>query len=119
MDFTLIMSVVSSMMGCVWYLDNGSSFDMTNDKSLFSSLEEKGLKMHIEMGDNGRYSVSRLDTVAFQREHVPPITLTDVKYMPRLKQNLTSVTMLEEKVYNVVFSNGKAFLRNITMRQVN
>jgi len=65
MDFTLIACMVSSMMGCGWFLDNGASFHMTGDKSLFSTLEEKDLKMCIEMGDDERYSVSGVGTVAF------------------------------------------------------
>ncbi|MCY6488406.1 hypothetical protein, partial [Actinobacillus pleuropneumoniae] len=73
MDFTLIACMVSSMMGCVWYLDSGASFHMTGDKNLFSALEEKDLKMRIEMGDNRRYSVSGLGTVTFQREHGAPL----------------------------------------------
>jgi len=103
------------MVGCVWYLDSGASFHMIGDKSLFSTLEEKDLKIHIEMGDDGKYSVSGVGTVAFQREHGAPLTLTDVKYVPRLKKNLVSVAMLEDKGYNVVFSKGKAFLRHIAM----
>jgi len=65
MDFTLIACMVSLMMGCVWYLDNGASFHMTGDKNVFSALEEKDLKMRIEMGDNERYSVSGVGTVDF------------------------------------------------------
>ena len=118
MDFTLIACMVSSMMGCVWYLDSGASFHMTSDKNLFSALEEKDLEMCIEMGDDGRYSVSGAGTIAFQREHGPPITLTNVKYVLGLKKNLVSVVMLEDKGYDVVFSKGKAFLRHITTRQV-
>lgn len=38
---------------------------MTGDKILFSTLEEKDLKMHIEMGDNRKYSVSGVGMVAF------------------------------------------------------
>jgi len=57
MDFTLIACMVSSMMGYVWYTNSGAAFHMTGDKSLFSALEEKELKMHIEMGDDRRYSV--------------------------------------------------------------
>eukprot|EP00253_Pinus_taeda_P022816 PITA_22816 len=112
-DFTLITWMVSSMMGCVWYLDSGASFHMTSDKNLFSALEEKDLKMHIEMGDVGRYSVLGVGTIAFQRKHGAPLTLTDVMYVPGLKKNLVSVAMLEDKGYNVVFSKGKAFLRHI------
>ena len=73
-------------------------------------MEEKDLKMHIEMGDDERYSVSGVGTVAFQREHGPPITLTDVKDVLGLKKNLVSVAMLGDKGYDVVFSKGKVFL---------
>jgi len=117
MDFTLITCMVSSMVGCVWYLDSGASFHMTNDKSLFNTLEEKDLKMCIEMGDDGKYSVSGVGTVAFQREHGTPLTMTDVKYVPGMKKNLVSFVMLEEKGYNVVFSKRKALLRHIAMGQ--
>eukprot|EP00253_Pinus_taeda_P006582 PITA_06582 len=88
MDFTLIACMVSSMMGYVWYLDSGASCHMTGDKNLFSALEEKDFKMRIEMGDDGR-----------------------------LKKNLVSVSMLEDKGYDVVFSKRKAFLRQIAMGQ--
>jgi len=57
--------MVSSMMGCGWFLDSGASFHMTDDKILFSTLDEKDLKMRIEMGDNERFSVSRVGTVDF------------------------------------------------------
>jgi len=108
--------MVSSMMGCVWYLDCGASFHMTDDKSLFSTLEDKDLKMHIKMGDNERYSVSGVGTVYFQRENGALITLTVVKYVCGLKKNLVSIVMLEGKGYDVVFSKRKVFLRHITTR---
>ena len=39
---------------------------MTGDKELFSELEEKDLKMHIEMGDDGKYNVTGLGTITFR-----------------------------------------------------
>eukprot|EP00253_Pinus_taeda_P014192 PITA_14192 len=114
MDFTLIECMVSSMMGCGWFLDSGASFHMTGDKSLFSTLEEKDLNMRIEMGDDERYSVSGVGMVSFQREHGALITLIDVKYVPGLKKNLVSIAMLEDKGYDAVFSKGKDFLRHTT-----
>ena len=90
---------------------------MTGDKSLFSTLEEKDLQMCIEMGDDGKYRVLGEGMVVFQREHGAPLTLTDVNYVPGLKKNLVSITMLEDKGYDVVFSKGKVFLRHIGTRQ--
>jgi len=118
MDFTLIAYMVSLMMGCVWYLDNGASFHMTGDKILFSALEEKDLKMRIEMGDDERYNVSGVGIIAFQREHGAPITLTDMKYVPILKRNLILVMVLEDRGGDVLFSKRKVFIRHIAMRQV-
>ena len=91
---------------------------MSGDKNLFSTLEEKDLQMRIEMGDNGKYCVSSEGTVVFQREHGAPLTLTDVKYVLGLKNNLVSVVMLEYKGYDVVFSKGKSFLRYISTGQI-
>ena len=45
-------------MGLVWFLYSGASFHMTGDKYLFSDLDEKDLGVHIEMGDDGRYSAT-------------------------------------------------------------
>jgi hypothetical protein len=53
LDFSLIACMDSSALGSMWYLDSGASFHMTRDKDLFSDLEEKNIKMHIEMGDDG------------------------------------------------------------------
>ena len=117
LDFSLITCMVSSMVGCVWYLDNGASFYMSGDKNLFSSLEEKGLQMRIDMGDDGKYHVLGEGTVVFQREHGAPLTLTNVKYVPGLKKNLVSITMLEDKGYDVVLSKGKVFMRHIGIRR--
>ena len=68
--------------------------------------------MHIEKGDDGKYSVTRLGMVTFQRENRAPLTLKNVMYVPELKNNLVSIAMLEDKGYDVIFSKGKAFLRH-------
>jgi len=83
---------------------------MTGDRELFSELEEKYLKMHIEMGDDDNYSVTGVATIIFQREHVAPLTLKNVIHVPRLTKNLVSVAMLEDRGYDVIFTKGKAFL---------
>jgi len=117
LDFTLFACVVSSMMGSGWFLDSGASFHMTSDKSLFSTLEEKDLQILIGLGNDEKYNVSGVGTVIFQREHGARPTLTDVKYVPGLKRKLVSITMLEDRGYDVVFSKGKIFLRHIITRQ--
>ena len=118
LDFTLIACMVSSMMGCGWFLDSGASFHMTGDKSLFSTLEEKDLQILIVMGNDEKYRVSGVGKDVFQREHGAHITLIDVKYVRGLRKKMVSIATLEDKGYDVVFSKGKVFLRHITTRQV-
>ena len=86
LDFSLIACLVSCAMGSVWYLDNGASFHMTRDKELFSDLEEKDLQMHIEMGNDGRYSATRIGTITFERDSGKPFLLKDVMHVYRSKE---------------------------------
>ena len=65
---------------------------------------------NIEMGDDGRYSMTGIGTITFQRESGNPFLLNNVVHVPGLKKNLVSVAMLEDKGYDVVFSEGKTFL---------
>jgi hypothetical protein len=68
LDFALIACMASSASGLVWYLDSGASFHMTGNKESFVDLEEKYLRMHIEMGDDGQYSATDIGTITFHRE---------------------------------------------------
>ena len=101
--------MVSSALGTVWYVDSGASLHMTRDKELFSDLEEKDLQMHIEMGNDGRYSATEIGTITFERESSKPFQLKYVMHVLYLKKKLVSVTMLEDRGYDVVFSDGKSF----------
>ena len=68
--------------------------------------------MHIEMGDYGWYSATRICTITFKRVSGKPFKLKYVMHVPGLKKNLVSIAMLEDRGYDVVFSEGKFFLRN-------
>ena len=75
-------------------------------------MEKRDLQIHFEMGDDKRYSATKIGTVAFQRKLGKPFFLKDVMHIPGLTKNLVLVAMLEDKGYDVVFSEGKAFLRH-------
>ena len=59
--------------------------------------------MNIEMGDDVRYSATSIGTITFERESGNPFLLKNVMHVPGLKKNLVSVSMLEDKGYDVVF----------------
>ena len=85
-------------MQSVWFLDSGVSFHMTGEKDLFSDLNEKDLRVHIEMGDDGRYSATSIGTISFERDSGKPFILKDVMHVQGLKKNLISVAMLEDNL---------------------
>ena len=64
------------------------------------------------MGDDGRYSATSVGIVTFHRESGNPLTLKYVMYAPGLKNNFVYVSMLEDRGYNVIFNEGKAFLHH-------
>ena len=66
--------------------------------------------MNIEMGDDGWYSATGIGTITFERDFDNPFLLKNVMHVPGLKKNLVLITMLEDKGYDVFFSEGKAFL---------
>jgi hypothetical protein len=88
LDFTLIACMASSAPRSVWYLDSGASFHMTGDKESFIDLEERDLRMHIEMGDDGKYSATGIGTISFQRESGKTFQLKNVMHVPGLKKKL-------------------------------
>lgn len=75
--------------------------------------------MHIEMGDHGRYSATSIGTVTLHRQSDKPFLLKYVMHVPGSKINLVSVAMLEDGGYDVVFSEGKVFLRHKATRKAN
>ena len=66
--------------------------------------------MHIEMGDDGRYSATNIGIFTFQRESGSPLRLKDVMFVLGLKKNLVFVVVLEDSGYDVIFKKIKDFL---------
>ena len=66
--------------------------------------------MHIEMGDDRRYSATGNGTITFQRQSGKCFKLKYVMHVPGLKKNLVSFAMLQDRGYDVVFCEGKAFM---------
>jgi hypothetical protein len=118
LDFALITCMASSASGSMWHLDSDASFHMMGDRESFIDLEEKDIRIHIEMSDDGKYSEIGIGTITFQRESGKPFQLKNFMHVPGLKKNLVSVTMLEDKGYDVVFSSGIAYLRHKETGQV-
>ena len=60
--------------------------------------------MHVELGDDGRYSAIRIGIVTFQRESGSCLRHKDVMFVLGLKKNLASIVVLEDRSYDVILT---------------
>ena len=88
----------------IWYLDSGCSNHMSGNKSLFSELNET-FREHVKLGDNSTVAVMGKGNIHIHFDkHV--CKLTDVFYIPNLKNNLISMGQLHEHGYNMRLESG-------------
>ena len=102
-DFCLIFCMACTTGGIVWYVESGASCHMKGQKRFFKDLQDGGLNLHIELGDDMQYQAQGVGTVSFQRESGKPLNFADVLYVPGLTKNLISVFTLEDKGFQVKF----------------
>ena len=62
--------------------------------------------MEVVLGDDSAVREVGHGTITFQRESMSPMVLWDVLYVPGLKKNLVSVSMIEDQGLGVSFLDG-------------
>lgn len=94
----------------VWFVDSGASRHMIGVKEQFTQFSKKELNLEVELGDNRIVSVVGVGTISFQRESLPPLKVKEVLYVLGPKNNLISVSIIEDQGYEVTFRRGKAIV---------
>jgi hypothetical protein len=92
-----------------WYINSGASRHMTSVREHLTDLTQCG-DAEVVLGDDREVKVAGCGTVSFRRESLPPMILTEVLYVSGLKENLVSVSTIEEKGYEVLFRDGQVLL---------
>jgi hypothetical protein len=67
---------------------------------------EDDSRIHVELGDEAKYAVIGQGTMHFQLESGGSFDAQEVLYVPGLKRNLFSISVMEEKGYEVNFRRG-------------
>ena len=78
----------------IWYIDSGASSHIIGIQEHFSNLRDTEVRIDITLGDNRVVTVAGIGTISFRRENLPPISFTDVLFIPGMKKNLISVSTL-------------------------
>lgn len=88
----------------MWFLDSGCSNHMTRDQRWFSHLEED-LNHTVKLGNDIRMTFAAKGSVRVQVNGLTQM-ISDVYYIPELKNNLLSVGQLQEKGLPILIQNG-------------
>ena len=88
----------------VWFLDSGCSNHMTGSKAWFISFDSE-FRQYVKLGNNSRMVVMGRGSVRMEVEGVTQI-ITQVYYIPELKNNLLSIGQLQEKGLAILIKNG-------------
>jgi hypothetical protein len=83
---------------------------MTGYRSALSNLKEKKFSVQVEFGDDATYEIKGVGSASFQPNCEGLLHIEEIMFVPRLKKNLNSVAVLEDKGFKVTFMDGKAVL---------
>eukprot|EP00253_Pinus_taeda_P004551 PITA_04551 len=90
-----------------WLIDSDASRLFTGYKEVLHNLIEKETNLEIVLGDNMKYPMKGVGNVSLKLNQGNTIHLQDVLYVADLKNNLVSISTMEDKGYKVTFSDGK------------
>ena len=66
--------------------------------------------MEVVLGEDSVVRAVGHGTITFQRESMSPMVLRDVLYVPEMKKNLVSVSMIEDQGLGVSFIDPRAYV---------
>ena len=91
-------------------IDNGASKNMSGYKGTLSQLKQKQFSCMVELGDNSTYSIQGVGATSFQLNSGDTLHMQDILYVPGLKKNLFSISILEDKGFCVILMKNQAYL---------
>ncbi|KAG8472883.1 hypothetical protein CXB51_034847 [Gossypium anomalum] len=95
-DFLLVSTSDNTKLTSEWILDSGCSFHMCPNREWFSAYSsvEAGV---VHMGNDSSSKVIGIGTVKIKIHDGTIRTLSDVRYIPNLRKNLISLSILDLK----------------------
>lgn len=108
-DFLFIFALSSSVPldSNTWLIDSGASRQITGYCDHLSDLVEKDTSLHVVIGDDAHYSVRGSGSTSLNLDSSISLHLSDILFVPRIKRNLISISTLEDKGYQIAFSEGR------------
>jgi hypothetical protein len=103
-DFSLVSFLsTNTTTKNAWYLDTGAYRHMKKSWEIFSSLMERDLGIHVELGDDAKYAMKGEGIVLFQLDSRGSFDAHDVIYVTRINNNFLSVSNMEDRSFVITF----------------
>ncbi|RVW13910.1 Retrovirus-related Pol polyprotein from transposon TNT 1-94 [Vitis vinifera] len=111
-DLTAVVSEVN-LVGSnpkEWWIDTGATRHVCSDKKMFSTFEpiENGEKVF--MGNSATSEIKGQGKVILKMTSGKELTLTNVLYVPEIRKNLVSGSLLNNHGFRLVFDSNKVVL---------
>ncbi|RVW41557.1 Retrovirus-related Pol polyprotein from transposon TNT 1-94 [Vitis vinifera] len=111
-DLTAVVSEVN-LVGSnpkEWWIDTGATRHVCSDKKMFSTFEpiENGEKVF--MGNSATSEIKGQGKVILKMTSGKELTLTNVLYVPEIRKNLVSGSLLNNHGFRLVFESNKVVL---------
>lgn len=88
----------------VWFLDSGCSNHMCGEKTTFSEIDDTFIHV-VKLGNNSTMNVFGKGKVKLSLNGITHV-VTDVYYIPELKNNLLSLGQLQERGLTILIKSG-------------
>jgi hypothetical protein len=108
-DYVLIYALSGSMSPGedTWLIDSGSSKHMTGQRDILSYLTKNNFHQKVTLGSDYHYPIKGVGESNYKLDSRTPMKMKDVLYVPGLKQNLLSISLLDKKGSRVSFISGE------------
>lgn len=96
----------------MWFLDSGCSNHMSGNKKWFSDLDES-FRHTVKLGNDSRMAVIGKGNVRMRVNGFTQV-ISNVYYIPELKNNLLSIGQLQDKGLSILIQHGKCMIYHPT-----
>ena len=86
-----------------WWIDTGATRHVCSDKKMFSTFEPIETGEKVFMGNSVTSDIKRQGKVVLKVTSRKELTLTNVLYVPEIRKNLVSGSLLNNLRFRLVF----------------
>ncbi|KAL8089042.1 hypothetical protein AgCh_038706 [Apium graveolens] len=95
---------------CEWWTDTGATRHVCSDKAIFSSLKASDAGEKLYMGNSATSTKEGEGTVILKMTSGKNLTLKNVLYVPDIRKNLVSGSLLNKHGFGIVIESDKVIL---------